>query len=60
MKKRDLERALREFGWTLISNDGKHEKWGNGKGLTEPVPRHTEIDDYLAKKILKKAEKNPG
>ena len=54
MKIRDLEKELKKHGWTKVSNSGKHTKWGNGKGITEPVPRHKEIDERLAKKIIKK------
>jgi predicted RNA binding protein YcfA (HicA-like mRNA interferase family) len=60
LKKKDLEYELKKLGWTLISDKGKHEKWGNGKGMTEPVPRHNEIDEYTAKAILKRAKQNPG
>lgn len=57
MKKRELERMLRSLGWYPL-RQGKHEVWTNGKA-TEPVPRHTEIDDYLARKIIRRAAANP-
>ena len=60
MKLKDLERKLSKFGWIKIREGGDHTVWGNGKGLTEPVPRHKEINELLAKKILKKADANPG
>jgi hypothetical protein len=37
---------------------GEHDRWTNGKEH-ESIPRHTEIKEFLAKKILKKAEENP-
>jgi predicted RNA binding protein YcfA (HicA-like mRNA interferase family) len=60
MKLRDLEIELKKLGWYIISEKGKHTKWGNGKGVTNPVPRHTEINENLARSIIKKAQENPG
>ena len=57
MKRRDLEKKLRELGWYLL-RQGKHEIWTNGE-LTEPVPRHNEIDEYTARSILRKVAANP-
>lgn len=59
MKKRDLEAKLKDLGWALERHGSNHDIWGNGKGVTEPVPRHNEIDENLANKILKKAKRNP-
>lgn len=59
MKKRDLEKKLRQYGWELERQGGSHEIWSNGQGVTEPVPRHSEINEKLAKKIIKKAAYNP-
>lgn len=53
MKKRDLERKAKELGWWKLREGGNHEVWTNGT-LTEPIPRHNEINEMLAKKILKK------
>lgn len=58
MKKRDLEKKLSEFGWRLERHGGNHDVWTNGKEL-EAVPRHAEINEFTAKKILKKAKANP-
>lgn len=58
MKKRDLERGLRQLGWWFKREGGNHEIWTNGED-TEPVPRHREIDEKLATKILKVARNNP-
>ncbi len=58
MKKRDLEQALKEFGWYLEREGGNHEIWTNGT-IKEPVPRHREINELLAKKIIRKAKNNP-
>jgi mRNA interferase HicA len=54
MKRRDLERKLRVAGCFLKREGGVHSVWINPKtGITETVPRHTEIKENLAKKILK-------
>ena len=54
MKRRDLERSLRIAGCYLKREGASHSLWINPKnGATETVPRHAEIKDPLAKKILK-------
>jgi mRNA interferase HicA len=51
--------GLKNYGWKLLRQGGRHEIWSNGE-IEEPVPRHREINELLAKKILKKARLNPG
>jgi mRNA interferase HicA len=58
MKKRDLEKKLSQCGWWLDRHGGNHDIWTNGK-VFEPVPRHPEVNELLAKKILRKAQNNP-
>ena len=54
MKRRDLERQLRIAGCYLKREGSSHSLWINPKnGVTEAVPRHTEVKEPLAKKILK-------
>ncbi len=54
MKRRDLEKKLRIAGCYLKREGGSHSLWTNPKnGTTETIPRHTEIKESLAKKILK-------
>ena len=54
MKRRDLERKLRFAGCHLKREGAAHSIWVNPKtGITETVPRHNEIKENLAKKILK-------
>ena len=54
MKWRDLERKLRIAGCYLKREGSTHSLWINPKnGVMEAVPRHTEIKEPLAKKILK-------
>ena len=57
MKRTDLVRALEEEGCVLIRHGGKHDWYRNPKtGMSQPVPRHREINEFLAKSILKKLE----
>ena len=54
MKKIDLEQKLRIAGCYLKREGGSHSLWINPKtGVIEAVPRHKEIKEPLAKKILK-------
>jgi len=54
MKRRDLISKIEEAGGRLLRNGGKHDIYHNPKnGHSEPVPRHREINELLAKKILR-------
>jgi mRNA interferase HicA len=55
MKRADLIRKLEEAGCELIRHGGKHDWFRNPKtGVSQPVPRHREINEFLAKQILRK------
>jgi mRNA interferase HicA len=57
MRRRELERRLRELGWTLERHGGKHDVWVHPDGVfREYVPRHAAINERLAKAILKRAK----
>ncbi len=58
MKKKELEKVLIRLGWFLKRQGGNHEVWTNGEA-TEPIPRHNEVNELLAKKIINKAKNNP-
>jgi mRNA interferase HicA len=54
VKRRHLERKLRIAGCYLKREGTSHSLWINPRtGVVEAGPRHTEIKDPLAKKILK-------
>jgi len=55
MKRKDLERKLRIAGCYLKREGSSDSLWINPKtnGIIEAVPRHSEIKEPLAKKILK-------
>ena len=53
MKRRDLIRLLEQNGWYLKREGGNHDIYTNGL-RTEPIPRHREIAEELAKAIIRK------
>lgn len=54
MKRKDLERRLRMAGCFLKREGSSHSLWMNPKnGAIEAIPRHVEIKEPLARKILK-------
>jgi mRNA interferase HicA len=54
MKKISLLKHLKTQGCVLLREGAKHSWWWNpGKNLRSAVPRHSEINDTLAKKICK-------
>ena len=54
MKHRDLINELRRLGFKLERNGGEHDLYTKEK-VTVEVPRHREINEITAKKILKQA-----
>ncbi len=54
MKRRELEKRLRHAGCYLKREGSSHALWINPRtGVTEAVPRHIEIKEPLAWKVLK-------
>ena len=53
MKRRDLIKLLEANGWKLQRNGANHDIYTNGK-KSEPIPRHAEIKEQLAKSIIQK------
>jgi predicted RNA binding protein YcfA (HicA-like mRNA interferase family) len=55
MKRADLIRELEQRGCVLIRHGGWHDWYRNPKtGACQPVPRHREIHEHLARHILRK------
>ena len=55
MKRRDLVRILEEMGCVLVRYCSKHDWYTNPQTkISQPVPRHTEINERLAQHIIKK------
>jgi len=54
VKRTDLIKTIEGAGAVLIRHGGKHDWYRNpGTGISQPVPRHREIKDLLAKHIIK-------
>jgi len=55
LKRRDLIRKLEEIGCALVRHGANHDWYTNPKSKqSQPVPRHSEIHEGLAKSIIKK------
>lgn len=54
MKRADLIKKIEGMGCVLIRHGGKHDWYQNqNTKVSQPVPRHHEIANGLAKHILK-------
>lgn len=54
MKRTDLIGMIEGFGCVLIRHGAKHEWYRNPRtGISQPVPRHREIKESLAKHIIR-------
>jgi mRNA interferase HicA len=54
MKRVDLIRTIEGFGCVLVRHGSKHDWFRNpGTGMSQPVPRHREIKESLARHIIK-------
>jgi predicted RNA binding protein YcfA (HicA-like mRNA interferase family) len=54
MKRRDLIRHLEANGCELLREGGNHTIYVNRTDLkSSAIPRHREIDDFLARKICR-------
>ncbi|MEW6701345.1 MAG: type II toxin-antitoxin system HicA family toxin [Bacteroidota bacterium] len=59
-ERKDLIKKIEEMGCVFIRHGGKHDWYQNSKTkISQPVPRHNEINEFLAKHILKKLS-NPN
>ena len=55
MKRIDLVRAIEELGCVLIRHGGKHDWYQHpNTGVSQPVPRHRDIKENLAKSIMRR------
>ena len=53
MKRKDLEKMLKKVGFVLVRHGSRHDVFKRGND-EEQLPRHTEINELLAKAIIKK------
>jgi len=57
MKRLDLIRRLQEQGCLFIRHGGKHDWYQNPQTkVCQPVPRHREIKEFLARSIIRKLD----
>ncbi|MBQ6248463.1 MAG: type II toxin-antitoxin system HicA family toxin [Kiritimatiellae bacterium] len=55
MKREDLIRAIREHGGEFVRHGGNHDWYRQpATGAQQPIPRHREINENLARHILRK------
>ncbi len=55
MKRKDLIKTIEGLGCYLVRHGGKHDLYTNSKPKpSKTVPRHKEINENLAKHIIKK------
>jgi len=55
MKRQELIKQITEAGAILVRHGGSHDWYRNTMtGVAQPVPRHREINELLAKSIIKK------
>ncbi len=53
MKRRDLIKLLESNGWRLLRSGANHDIYTTGE-KSEPIPRHSEIKEQLAKSIIRR------
>ena len=55
MKRRDLIKRLEKMGCVFIRHGGNHDWYSNPKAKqSQPIPRHNEVNENLAKSIIRK------
>ncbi|MCX6636178.1 MAG: type II toxin-antitoxin system HicA family toxin [Acidobacteria bacterium] len=60
MKRIDFTRHLERSGCTLLREGGNHSVYVNrGRGKASSVPRHREINNFLARKICADLDISP-
>jgi predicted RNA binding protein YcfA (HicA-like mRNA interferase family) len=53
VKRVDLIKTIKGFGCVLVRSKGKHDWYRNPTtGVAQPIPRHREIKEPLAKHII--------
>jgi len=56
VKKKDFEKILIKHKWYFLRHGANHDVWTNGEDI-EPVPRHKEINEKLARSIIKRIKR---
>lgn len=59
MKRVDLIRELERRGCVFLRHGGRHDWYQNPRTkMCQPVPRHREINEHLARSIIRKLSGN--
>jgi len=54
VKRKDVLKKLTDSGCVLVRHGGRHDLFKNpATGKKQPIPRHKEIDETLARHIIK-------
>jgi len=54
MKRKDFIKRLTDSGCILVRHGSRHDLYKNpATGKKQPIPRHNEIDENLARHIIK-------
>jgi len=57
MKRRKLIKKIEDMGCVFIRHGGRHDWYQNPKTKnSQPIPRHNDIHEFLAKHIIKMLE----
>lgn len=57
MKRKELVKLITSAGCVLVRHGSRHDLYRNPRtGKKQPVPRHREIDENLAKHIVRQLE----
>ena len=55
MKRKELIKIIQKNGCVFVRHGGNHDWYKNPQsGVSQPIARHTEIEDELAKRIIKR------
>lgn len=55
MKREELIKIINSIGCIFVRHGSNHDWYKNPKtGKSQPIPRHKEIEDGLAKRIIKR------
>ena len=59
MKRKQLIKIIQDMGCILVRHGGAHDWYTNPETkISQPIPRHNEINESLAKSIIKKLSNN--
>ncbi|MFW6147881.1 MAG: type II toxin-antitoxin system HicA family toxin [Thermodesulfobacteriota bacterium] len=55
MKRKELLKTLKAIGCVFVRHGANHDWYRNPQtGKSQPIPRHAEVEESLAKRIIKR------